>query len=162
MDCQQSSEHCFHTLDVRIMIFTSMYSSIAYAASITHDAFLWYSRAIVIDVENEGRHSIDHHRVAIIIPGSCWPHGNTIQQCWPGYVRLYCNSLTRFLIDQVSVAAHSKPTFITIPFTTHFDTIKGHATRLSECAVTFPAYILDTHIGPNAFENSLTWRPDSS
>ena len=63
MDCQQSSEHCFHTLDVRIMIFTSMYSSIAYAASITHDAFLWYSRAIVIDVENEGRHSIDHHRM---------------------------------------------------------------------------------------------------
>jgi len=99
----------------------------------------------VIDVENKVRHSIDHHRMAIIIPGSCWPYGNTIQQCWPGYVCLYRDSLTQSpLISNWSPnRSQSPPTanLHLLPVLLLHILIKGHATRLSECAVTFPAYI---------------------
>jgi len=116
----------------------------------------------VIDVENEVRHSIDHHRMAIIIPGSCWPYGDTIQQCWPGYVCLDRDSLTQSpLVSNWSPnRSQSPPTanLHLLPFFLLHILIKRHATRLSECAVTFPAY---THIQLVPTPSKILWSDSS-
>jgi len=44
------------------------------------------SYTVIFDIDNEVRHFINHHRMAIMIPGSCWLDRNTIQQWGPGYV----------------------------------------------------------------------------
>jgi len=160
MDCQQSSEHRFHTLDVRV--FTS---TLPLRMPPPSPMTLFYEIHVlsytVIDVEDEVRHSIDHHRMAIITPGSCWPYGNTIQQCWPRYVCLYRDSLTQSpLISNWSPnRSQSPPTanLHLLPFLLpHFDQGTCYpfkVSALSRFPHIYPGYSYT--IGPNTFENSL-------
>jgi len=110
--------------------------SIADATSISHHALLlqclWtisYRSTRHLDVKNEVRHSIDHHRMAIVIYESYLAHVDHMEVQFNNEgLNMFVHALSQspFIPEQVSIAASSKPAnpitiipFINIPIATH-------------------------------------------
>jgi len=93
--------------------------SIADATSISHDALLlqclWiisYRSTRHLDVENEVRHSIDHHRMAIVIYEWYLAHVDHMEVQFNNEgPNMFVHALSQspFIPEQVSIAASSKP-----------------------------------------------------